>query len=85
MWTRGDRASQGVARMRGNSARRKRKPCRTSTPRSNRKARIHILHASTQRDRCGVCNLGQNRGAWTGHRTTSRRHSWIGWTRPNLI
>src|SRR6185369_11215774 len=37
---RGERASQGLARMRGSSARRKRKPCRTATPRSNRKARI---------------------------------------------
>jgi hypothetical protein len=36
---RGDRASQGVARMRGNSARKKRKPCHAATPRSNRKAR----------------------------------------------
>jgi len=37
---RGDKTSQGVARMRGNSARKKRKPCRTATPRSNKKARI---------------------------------------------
>ena len=37
---RGDKRSPGVARMRGNSARRKRKPCRTATPRSNKKARI---------------------------------------------
>ena len=37
---RGDRASQGAARMCGNSLRKKRKPCRTATPRSNRKARI---------------------------------------------
>src|SRR5262245_30868948 len=29
---RGDRASQGAARRRGNSARKKRKPCRTATP-----------------------------------------------------
>ena len=37
---RGDRTSQRVARMPGNSARRKRSPCRTATPRSKRKARI---------------------------------------------
>ena len=37
---RGDRTSCGVANMRGNSARKKRNPCRTAMPRSNRKARI---------------------------------------------
>src|SRR5262249_4421185 len=35
---RGERASQDAARMRGNSARKKRKPCRTAMPRSNKKA-----------------------------------------------
>jgi hypothetical protein len=33
--------------MRGNSAREKRKPCRTATPRSNRKARILYASALT--------------------------------------
>jgi len=37
---RGDRTSEGAARMRGSSARKKRNPCRTATPRSSRKARI---------------------------------------------
>ena len=37
---RGDNTSGGVARMRGNSARKNRCPCRTATPRSKRKARI---------------------------------------------
>src|SRR5262249_7463216 len=37
---RGERTSLRVARMPGNSARRKHSPCRTATPRSNRKARI---------------------------------------------
>jgi class 3 adenylate cyclase len=37
---RGDSTSDGVAKMRGNSARKNRKPWRTATPRSNRKARI---------------------------------------------
>jgi hypothetical protein len=35
---RGDKASEGAARMLGNSLRRKRNPCRTATPRSSRKA-----------------------------------------------
>ena len=37
---RGDRASEGAARMFGSAARRKRSPWRTATPRSSRKARI---------------------------------------------
>jgi len=37
---RGDRVSEGAARMFGSAARRKRCPCRTATPRSSRKARI---------------------------------------------
>jgi hypothetical protein len=37
---RGESASLRVARMPGNSARRKRSPCRTAIPRSNMKARI---------------------------------------------
>jgi hypothetical protein len=37
---RSDMASHGVASMRGSSARSERKPCRTATPRSSRKARI---------------------------------------------
>jgi hypothetical protein len=36
----GDRTSERVARMIGSSARKKRSPWRTATPRSNRKARI---------------------------------------------
>ena len=37
---RGDRTSEGAARMRGSSARKNRCPCRTAMPRSSRKARI---------------------------------------------
>ena len=37
---RGDSTSGGVARTRGNSTRKNRRPCRTATPRSSRKARI---------------------------------------------
>src|SRR5262245_51910165 len=36
----GRRHVVGMARMRGNSARKNRRPCRTATPRSRRKARI---------------------------------------------
>src|SRR6266700_7634856 len=39
---RGDRTSGGVVSMRGNSARKKRCPCRTATPSSNRKADVAL-------------------------------------------
>ena len=40
---RGDSTSERLARMLGNSVRRKRGPCRTATPRSSRKARIWLM------------------------------------------
>jgi hypothetical protein len=48
---RGDRTSGGVARMRGNSARKNRCPCRTATPRSSRKG---IVDQKTMLDQIGI-------------------------------
>jgi hypothetical protein len=50
----------GRAKMRGSSARKNRKPCRTATPRSNRKARIWLMMpvrwlTSRSRTRCSAC------------------------------
>jgi hypothetical protein len=57
---RGDRTSLRAARMPGSSARRKRNPCRTAMPRSNRKARIWLMMplrwlTNRSRTRCSAC------------------------------
>ena len=57
---RGDNTSERLARMFGNSVRRKRGPCRTGTPRSSRKARIWLMMpvrwlTSRSRTRCSAC------------------------------
>jgi hypothetical protein len=57
---RGERTSVGVARMRGNSVRRWRSPCRTAIPRSNKNARIWLVTpvrwlTNLSRTRCSAC------------------------------
>src|SRR6516164_5508248 len=57
---RGDSTSGGAARMRGNSARKNRNPCRIATPRSSRKARIWLMIpvrwlTNRSRTRCSAC------------------------------
>jgi hypothetical protein len=57
---RDDSTSERVARIPGNSVRKKRNPWRTATPRSNRKARIWLMMpvrwpTSRSRTRCSAC------------------------------
>src|SRR5215467_10956491 len=57
---RGDSTSGGAVRIRGNSARKNRNPCRTATPRSSRKARIWLMTpvrwlTNRSRTRCNDC------------------------------